>query len=62
MKTPEESALDALDRIIQRAYDKLSDHGKAVRDERQSNADSARRFYAGKVIGLKRPRVKKAIK
>ena len=61
MKHPE-SALDALKRKERQAYARLSDYGKAMRDERQRNAQSAKHFYGDRAIGLKRPKVKKAIK
>lgn len=57
-----ETAKEALDKIERRAYDKLSDYGKAAHDEKKRIAADAKRLYGSSVIGTKRPGVRKAIK
>jgi len=57
-----ETALEAQNKNDQLAYDKLTDYGKAVRDEKKSSAAAGRRMYGSSVIGVNRPKVRKAIK
>ena len=57
-----ETALEAQDKNDQRAYDKLSDYGKSVCDERRQNARLSRNFYGNRIFRKNRPKVHRAIR
>ncbi len=58
---PLETAKEALDRTLRRAYDKLSPQGKSVHDEREQIVLASRNFYGTTTLAVKRPRVRKAM-
>ena len=57
-----ETALEAQDRNDQSAYDKLSDYGKSIVDERRQNARLSRNFYGNRIFRKNRPKVNRAIR